>query len=104
MTSHNVRNDFPQVSRVREIIRTHFPESINSVENGVLIGVLIGGLVVLAIVGLFCLISYIKYGELIHFPWGNEGEGYHWPNNNHGFLPMIKEKIQTIGDEIKSKL
>jgi hypothetical protein len=98
MTIHNMRNDLPEVSRVQETIRSHLPDSINSWDEGALLG----GVVVLGILFLFSLISYINYGELIHFPWGNEGEGYHWPNN-HGFLPMIKEKIQTISDEIKSK-
>jgi len=98
MTIHHRRNDFPDVSRVQENIHARFPESTNSLEEGALIG----GLVVLVIVGIFSLISYFKYGELIHFPWGNEGEGYHWPNSNHGLLPLIKEKIQAINDEVKS--
>ena len=99
MTIHNMKYDFPEVSWDQEIIHSYFPYSINSWEEGVMSG----GLAVLVILCLFSLISYIKYGELIHFPWGNEGEGYHWPNNNHGIFPTIKAKIQTINDEIKSK-
>jgi hypothetical protein len=99
MTINNLRSDIPRVSRDQEITRTHFPDFIKSWDGGALIG----GLVALAILCVLSVISYFNYGELIHFPWGNGGEGYHWPENNHGIWPMIKEKVQIISDEVKSK-
>ncbi len=39
--------------------------------------------------GAISLVTYITHGELIHTPWGNEGQGFGWSNNNHGLLRTL---------------
>jgi hypothetical protein len=50
-------------------------------------------LIILVIIGAICLFTYISHGELIHIPWGNDGKGFHWPDNTHGLVDYLKTRV-----------
>jgi hypothetical protein len=89
----NTEEIFPEMPEAPKITIPKLPDLISSCGCPLKKAALILGLVVLALLVIFGahnIISYITYGELVHIPFGNQGQGFHWPTNNHGVLETFR--------------